>query len=98
MMNSYPCRCLWRGFLQITRITPLRLVTLHCEQIIFTEDRTFIFLQPPNRFLDSRETPVSTRCVETDLFRESVSDPSPGKVIGGKLQCHLVSRNYFNIG
>jgi hypothetical protein len=40
--GSYPWRCLWRGFSQITRTTPARLMILHFEQIAFTDDRTFI--------------------------------------------------------
>lgn len=39
----YPCRCLCFGVReQITRITPLRLITLQYSQRGFTDARTFI--------------------------------------------------------
>src|SRR5229473_3691726 len=39
----YPCRCLRFGvFEQITRTTPLRLITLQLERIFLTDGRTFI--------------------------------------------------------
>ncbi len=40
----HPCRCLCRGFVQITRTTPLRRTILQFSQIRFTELLTFIFL------------------------------------------------------
>src|SRR5215471_11558903 len=39
-----PCRCLWRGFSQMIRTTPLRRTTLHLSQIFLTLGRTFICL------------------------------------------------------
>src|SRR3990172_12961608 len=36
-----PWRCLWRGFEQITRTTPLRRTILHLRQILLTEAMTF---------------------------------------------------------
>ena len=43
MLISYPCRCLCRGsLLQITRTTPLRLITLQLRQIRFTDASTFM--------------------------------------------------------
>lgn len=38
----YPCRCLCRGFGHKTLTTPRRRMTLHLEQIGFTDDLTFI--------------------------------------------------------
>src|SRR6266566_7856066 len=38
----YPCLCLWRGSLQMTRTTPLRRTILQLRQIFFTEASTFI--------------------------------------------------------
>ena len=38
----YPCLCLCRGFVQITRTTPRRFITLHRSHIGFTLARTFI--------------------------------------------------------
>lgn len=42
MFSPYPCRCLWRGLLQMTRTTPLRFTILHFSQRTFTEALTFI--------------------------------------------------------
>jgi len=38
----YPCRCLWRAFVQMTRMTPLRLTILQFSQSFFTDARTFM--------------------------------------------------------
>jgi hypothetical protein len=43
---SYPCRCLWRGLLQITYTVPLRRTNLQFSQIRLTLDRTFIIALP----------------------------------------------------
>src|SRR5215471_11941877 len=42
MSKPQPCRCLWRGFSQMIRTTPLRRTTLHLSQIFLTLGRTFI--------------------------------------------------------
>lgn len=40
---TQPCRCLWRAFVQITRMTPLRFIILQFSQSFLTDARTFIF-------------------------------------------------------
>jgi len=40
--QAHPCRCLCFGFSQITLTTPARRTILHFEQILFTDERTFI--------------------------------------------------------
>src|SRR3954453_11884821 len=39
---DYPCRCLWRGFEQITKTAPWRRMILHFSHMGLTEGRTFM--------------------------------------------------------
>ncbi len=39
---TYPCRCLWRGFWQMTSTRRLRRITLHFSHIGLTDGRTFM--------------------------------------------------------
>jgi len=51
MVNRYknqPWRCLWRGFLQITRTTFLRFTILQLSQSLLTEGRTFMLVETKN--------------------------------------------------
>src|SRR5207237_6359620 len=41
---GYPCRCLCRGFSQMTRTRPWRRITLHFSHIFLTLGRTFMWL------------------------------------------------------
>src|SRR5919197_4087032 len=43
MEVPYPCRCLWRGFWQITRTAPWRRMILHFSHMGLTDGRTFMF-------------------------------------------------------
>src|SRR5438128_5852200 len=42
MGRPYPCRCLWRGFVQRTRTTPCRRMTLQFLQMALIDARTFM--------------------------------------------------------
>ena len=42
-LSGYPCRCLWRGFGQITHTRPWRRMTRHLSHIFFVEAETFTF-------------------------------------------------------
>jgi len=44
----HPWRCLWRGFLQMTRTTFLRFTILQLAQSLFTDGRTFIIRKMEN--------------------------------------------------
>ena len=46
--RGHPWRCLWRGFLQITRTTFLRFTILQLAQSLFTDGRTFIIRETEN--------------------------------------------------
>jgi len=61
-----PCRCLCRGLVQITRITPFRRITRQCSQSLFTDGRTFIVQitsvpEPPSPDPDPRQGLPPTR-------------------------------------
>jgi hypothetical protein len=43
-MQNQPCRCLWRGSLQITRTAPWRRITLQFLHNFLTEALTFMAL------------------------------------------------------
>src|SRR4029450_12535672 len=41
---AQPCRCLWRGLVQMTITTPWRRIVLHFSQILLTDGLTFMSL------------------------------------------------------
>jgi len=46
---SYPCRCLWRGFVQMTIVVPCRLITRQRSHMGLTDALTFIGVLRSNR-------------------------------------------------
>ena len=58
-----PWRCLWRGFLQITRTTRLRRTILQLRQILFTDASTFmsVSFQPDSAAENTEDTENETR-------------------------------------
>src|SRR5690242_20577614 len=88
LLCRYFCRCLWRGFrLQMTRITPLRRITLQFSQIGFTDERTFIVLSSPRT--PRHEAPRVRRARRASLL-VAVDDATAGQVVGRQLDRHLV--------
>src|SRR5690606_34285200 len=51
-----PCRCLWRGFWQMTRTRPWRRITLHFSHIFFTLGRTFTGIPRDDGATERRRT------------------------------------------
>src|SRR5438046_3065540 len=75
--SSYPCRCLWRGLLQMTITRPWRRITLHFSHIFLTLGRTFT------------RVPADTFELAESLV--PVGDPTPAEVVGGELHLHAIT-------
>src|SRR5918995_1750344 len=73
----YPCRCLCRGFEQITRITPRRRMTLQRSQIFFTDGWTFI---EPRPSLVPVHDPAARQVVRRQLHQDPVPRQDPDVV------------------
>src|SRR6266498_3506229 len=83
----YPCRCLCRGFEQITRITPRRRMTLQRSQIFFTDGWTFIEPRLSHRGCRSR-----FRARFSSPSFVPVHDPAACQVVRRQLHQHPVPR------
>src|ERR1022692_4718787 len=85
-----PCRCLWRGFSQMTRTTPSRRITLHFSHIFLTEGRTFI---RASRLLVPVGDAPTTEVVGRELDLHAVAGQDPDVVhphLPGDVREHLV--------
>src|SRR4249919_3138880 len=86
----YPCRCLCRGFEQITRITPRRRMTLQRSQIFFTDGWTFIEPRPFSSGLPLAPSRSLLEPRTTSLV--PVHDPAARQVVRRQLHQHPVPR------
>ena len=90
---DYPCRCLWRGFLQITRTTPWRRMTRQDSHSRLTEGRTFI------RFVvESQDRWLTVAARNEGKNQETDSQHRPGWARGEPVtQVFLKTRSEFAI-
>src|SRR3989475_4287921 len=79
VLRSQPCRCLWRGFLQMIRTTPLRRTTLQCSQRALIDGLTFISA------LALLREPLARRAARLSL--EPVRDAAASQIV--RRQFHL---------
>src|ERR1043166_5258909 len=79
VLRSQPCRCLWRGFLQMIRTTPLRRTTLQCSQRALIDGLTFMSA------LALPREPLARRAAR--LSFEPVRDAAAGQIV--RRQLHL---------
>src|SRR5439155_15321797 len=70
---GYPCTCLWRGSVQMTRTFPCRRMTLHLSHMGLTDGRTFIAAF------------ASSRPVARDVLPVPERDAPAGEVVGRDL-------------
>src|SRR5882672_1416075 len=72
MSPRQPCRCLCRGSEQITRTTPLRLITLHLRHIFLTDAITFMSCSY-GHLLRPENDPRSREVVWSEFHRHLVA-------------------------
>src|SRR6185436_20870417 len=72
---GYPCRCLCRGFLQMMRVTPCRLMILQCSHRVLTDGRTFMAL-----LLEPVGDPAPRQIVGRQLDLHPVARQDPDEV------------------
>src|SRR6058998_1942798 len=84
--SSYPCRCLWRGFEQITMTLPSRRISLHRSHIFFTDGRTFMLA------LLALLALFPLFCPSWSSLPVPVHDAPPRQVVRRELHQHPVPR------
>src|SRR5712691_849912 len=96
--GNYPCRALCRGFLQMMRVTPRRLMILQCSHRALIDGLTFIARSrsivrapaspaqplPGGRLGGGRRGPLR--------LLESIRDPAAREVVRRQLDLHAVAR------
>jgi len=74
-VSIHPCRCLWRGLVQITKIFPSRRTILQLSQIRLTLERTFIGL---TAFVPDWATPANPGPTKEREARRAIWTNTPG--------------------
>src|SRR6266850_8052890 len=73
----HPCRCLCRGFLQMIRTTPWRLMIWQCSQRVLTDGLTFI---ARSLLLEPVRDPTTREIVGRQLHLHTVTGQDPDEV------------------